>query len=624
MGQYLDSLNIPSDIKKMTSSQIKAFAEEIRSAIIETISKNGGHLASNLGVVELTLALYKSFNPPSDKIIWDVGHQSYAHKLITGRKDRFKTIRTENGLSGFPNIRESEYDAFGTGHATTSISAALGIAAARDLNKEKFEVVAVIGDGALTGGMAYEALNNAAETTSNLTIVLNDNEMSISKNVGALATHLSHIRLNPQFVKIRKDLRTFVKSIPAIGKSILSAAEKIEDQISYLAIPGVFFESLGFKYFGPFDGHNFDLLVETFEKAKKWDGNKIIHVVTQKGKGYSFAESNAPKFHGTPPFDVESGVCYSSSGKKVPTYTEIFGKSLEEFAEKDNKIVAISAAMTEGTGLGDFAKKFPDRFFDVGIAEEHAVTFAAAMATRGIKPVVALYSTFLQRSFDQIIHDVCVQDLPVVFAVDRAGIVGEDGVTHQGVFDISFLRMIPNLSIMAPGDELELKAMLKTAINHKGPVAIRYPRRCGIGLPDSEELLPDIEIGKADLICEGKDLAILAAGSMVFPSILAAEKLAASNISAAVVNIRSIKPLDKELILKLTKKIRRIYTVEENVTAGGFGSAVSELLLSLDIHSHITAIGLPDIFFEHAPAENILEKYGLTPHGIADKILNTL
>ncbi len=622
MGRFLDVIRSSGDIKNLGIQELSELAAEIRSEIISVVANNGGHLASNLGVVELTLALHSVFQPPRDKIIWDVGHQCYTHKIITGRKSVFHTIRTQGGLSGFSNPAESECDPFGTGHASTSISAALGIAAARDLKKEKFNIVSIIGDGALTGGMAFEALNNASSVTDNMIVVLNDNEMSINKNVGAFASYLSNIRLNPGFIKIRKDLRTLVKSIPAIGKKMLSAAERLEDQITYFFVPNVFFESLGFSYLGPFDGHNIEQLIATLEKAKHMEGNKLIHIVTQKGRGYSFAEKNSSKFHGIAPFHVESGQSREQNTSKIPTYTEVFGQALIRLAEQDKRITAITAAMTEGTGLKDFAKKFPDRFFDVGIAEEHAVTFAAAMASQGLRPVVALYSTFLQRGFDQLIHDVCIQKLPVTFAIDRAGVVGEDGATHNGVFDLSYLRMIPNLAVMAPGDEQELQAMLKTAVDYGGPVAIRYPRRSSVGLPVAESL-PEIEVGKAEVLCEGKDLAILAIGSMVFPAMLAAEKLMSNGISATVVNMRSVKPLDGEMILHIVKKTRRIFTVEENVVSGGFGSSVAEFLQQNNIPVHITIIGLPDEFLPHAPQEMILEKYGLTPEGIVKAVLGS-
>ena len=622
MGRFLDMVRSSADVKNLGFSELQELAKEIRSEIINTVSVNGGHLASNLGVIELTLALHYIFSPPKDKIIWDVGHQSYAHKIITGRKHNFNTIRTENGLSGFLNPKESDCDPFVTGHASTSISVALGLAAGRNIKGEKHNIVSVIGDGSLTGGMALEALNNASAVTDNLIVVLNDNEMSISKNVGAFAGYFSELRLHPNFIKLRKGTRTFVKSIPAIGKKILSAAETIEDHITNFLVPNVFFESFGFSYLGPFDGHNIEQLAQVFEKAKIMEGNKLIHVVTKKGKGYAYAEENSSKFHGTAPFDIRTGKTKDTAFKHAPTYTDIFGKTLTELAEKDKRIIAICSAMSDGTGLKEFEKKFPDRFFDTGIAEEHAVTFAGALASQGLKPIVAIYSTFLQRGFDQIIHDVCLSNLPVIFAIDRAGVVGEDGATHNGIFDLSYLRLIPNISILAPGDELELKAMLKAAIDHSGPVAIRYPRRYSVGLPDTQEL-PEIKIGKAEVLREGKDLVILAIGSMVFPAILACERLNSSGVSAGLINMRSVKPLDEEVLLNTLKKTRRIFTVEENVITGGFGSAVAELIQKNNIPVHITMIGLPDNFIAHAEQESILEKYGLTPDGIVKTVLGS-
>lgn len=622
MGRFLEMIRSSADVKNLGFPELNELAKEIRSEIINTVSANGGHLASNLGVVELTLALHHIFYTPKDKIIWDVGHQSYTHKIITGRKSQFNTIRTEGGLSGFSNPKESEYDPFITGHASTSISVALGLAAGRNIKGEKYDIVAVIGDGSLTGGMALEGLNNASSVADDLIVVLNDNEMSISKNVGAFASYFSKLRLHPNFIKLRKETRTFVKSIPAIGKKILSAAETIEDHVTNFLVPNVFFESLGFSYLGPFDGHNIEQLSQVFEKAKIMEGNKLIHVVTKKGKGYTYAEDNPSKFHGTTPFNISSGKAKEANLKHAPFYTEVFGSTLTELAEKDKRITAVCSAMSSGTGLKEFEKKFPDRFFDTGIAEEHAVTFAGALASQGLKPVVALYSTFLQRGFDQIIHDICISNLPVIFAIDRAGVVGEDGATHNGVFDLSYLRMIPNMSILAPGDEHELKAMLRTAIAHNGPVAIRYPRRYSVGLPELQEL-PNIEIGKAEVICEGKDLAILAIGSMVFPSILACERLNSSGISAGLINMRSVKPLDEELIINTLKKTRRIFTVEENVVTGGFGSAVAELVQKNNIPIRLTIIGLPDKFIEHANQESVLERYGLTPDGIVKTILGS-
>ncbi|MDQ7822397.1 MAG: 1-deoxy-D-xylulose-5-phosphate synthase [Candidatus Eremiobacteraeota bacterium] len=622
MGRILDLISSPSELKKLGIPELRELAGELRSEIISTISKVGGHLASSLGVVELTIALHYVFDMPRDKIIWDVGHQCYAHKLLTGRREVFSSIRQHCGISGFPRKSESDFDSFGTGHASTSISAALGIAVARDLRKEKFDVISVIGDGAMTGGMAFEALNNAGSVNTDLIVVLNDNEMSISRNVGALAGHLAHVRMNPGLLRVRKELRKIVRSIPRIGPDMLKAAEQIEDHLTYLVVPGVIFEALGFAYLGPFDGHNLDQLINVLEKAKHIEGNKLIHVITKKGKGYPPAEKDATKFHGANPFDIDTGDTNGTS--KVYTYTEIFGSTLVELARENEKIAAITAAMPDGTGLIDFAREFPARFFDVGIAEQHAVTFAAALASEGFIPFVAIYSTFLQRAFDQIIHDVCLQNLHVVFIVDRAGIVGEDGSTHQGIFDLSYLRMIPNIVIMAPKDENELRSMMKTAIDHNGPVAIRYPRGKAVGVPLDEKVAP-LEIGKGEVIREGEDIVLFALGSMVYPSILAAEKLAANGISATVVNARFVKPLDEALLVGIARKMRRVFTVEENVASGGFGTAVAELMQRSGCENvGVSIIGLPDCFIEHASQGILREKLGMTPEGITQSVLGSL
>jgi 1-deoxy-D-xylulose-5-phosphate synthase len=622
MGKILPIIETPKELKNLGLPELKTLAEELREEIIATISKVGGHLASSLGVVELTIALHYVFDTPRDRIVWDVGHQCYAHKLLTGRKESFHSIRQHCGLSGFPKMSESEFDCWGTGHSSTSISAALGIAVARDLKHEQFKVISVIGDGAMTGGMAYEALNNAGSKRNDLIVVLNDNEMSISKNVGAIASHLSKVRMNPHFQKVRKDVRSFVQWIPKYGKKMLKSAETIEDHLMFLLIPGVVFEALGFTYLGPFDGHSIEQMVTTFERVKNMEGNILVHVMTKKGKGYRPAEKDSTKFHGATPFDIETGE--SNGMKKIPTYTEIFGETMIEMARADNRIVAITAAMPDGTGLVDFAKEFPERFYDVGIAEQHAVTFAAALASEGMKPVVAIYSTFLQRAFDQMIHDVCLQNLNVIIAIDRAGIVGEDGPTHQGIFDLSFMRLIPNIVLMAPKDENEFRAMLKTAVAHNGPVAIRYPRGRGVGVTLDPDIRP-LEIGKAEVLREGKDIAIFAIGNLVYPCILAAERLQVNGISATVVNARFIKPLDEALILQIARKIRRIITVEENVVTGGFGSAIQELIHRSEHESiGITSLGLPDCFIEHGAQSLLREKLGMTTEGITQAVLKSL
>ncbi len=622
MGRILDLVDSPYDLRQLGLPELKKLAFEIREEIVGTISKTGGHLASSLGVVELSLALHYVFNTPEDKLIWDVGHQCYAHKIITGRKKSFSTIRQHCGISGFPKQMESEFDNFGTGHSSTSISAALGIAMARDLRKEKFNVVAVIGDGAMTGGMAFEAMNNAGSMNTNLIVVLNDNEMSISKNVGSLTQHLSKIRMSRRLQKVRKDLRYLVKHIPRVGKKVLEVCEYIEDHVTYLLVPGVIFEALGFFYLGPFDGHNMEQLVKTFERVKNMEGNILVHVVTQKGKGYPPAEQDTTKFHAATPFDKITGE--NINGREVQTYTEIFGSTLTELARQDDRIVAITAAMRDGTGLSQFAGEFPSRFFDVGIAEQHAVTFAAALACGGMKPVVAIYSTFLQRAYDQLIHDVCLQNLPVVFAIDRSGIVGEDGPTHQGIFDISFLRFIPNLVLMSPCDENEFRSMLKTALLLNGPAAIRYPRGRGVGVAMETEI-KILEIGKAEVIREGKDIAIIAIGNLVYPSILATERLSVYGISATVINARFIKPLDEELILSVARKTRRIITVEENIVSGGFGSAVQEMIHRSEYENiSITTLGLPERFIEQGSQSTLRENLGMTTEGITQAILKSL
>jgi len=622
MGRILDLIDSPSDIRQLGQPELKILAEEIREEIIGTISKTGGHLASSLGVVELSLALHYVFNTPEDKVIWDVGHQCYAHKILTGRKKSFDTIRQHSGISGFPKILESEFDCFGTGHSSTSISAALGLALARDLKGEKHNVVAVIGDGAMTGGMAFEAMNNAGSMNTNLIVVLNDNEMSISSNVGSLSQHLSKVRMSRRLQKVRKDLRYLVKHIPKVGDKVLEVCEYIEDHVTYLLVPGVIFEALGFFHLGPFDGHNLEQMIRTFERVKNMEGNILVHIVTQKGKGYPPAEKDATKFHAAAPFDRNTGK--SLNGEEVPSYTEVFGKTLIEMARQDKRIVAITAAMRDGTGLSRFAREFPDRFFDVGIAEQHAVTFSAALACGGMKPVVAIYSTFLQRAFDQLIHDVCLQNLPVLFAIDRAGIVGEDGPTHQGVFDISFLRLVPNLVLMSPSDENEFRSMLKTALLLNGPAAIRFPRGRGVGVAMEEEI-KTLEIGKAEVIREGRDIAIITIGNLVYPCILAAERLSVYGISATVINARFIKPLDEELIAGVARKTRRIITIEENIVSGGFGSAVQELIHRSGIENiSITTLGLPERFIEQGSPSILREKLGMTTEGITQAILKSL
>ena len=607
----LEKIDSPLDLKKLSLDEIGILSDELRKIIIKTVSINGGHLASSLGVIETTIALHYVFNTPKDKIIWDVGHQSYSHKILTGRKDRFSTIRKENGLSGFPKIEESEYDAFGTGHSSTSISAALGILEGRDKNKEDFKVIAVIGDGAMTGGLAFEGLNNAGHLKKDLIVILNDNEMSISPNVGALSAYMNRILTGEFYRKFKKETKSFLEGIPKVGGQVAKIAQKAEETIKGILLPGVLFEELGFDYVGPIDGHNTELLIETLKRIKSSTSPTLIHVITKKGKGYEFSEKNPCGFHGVGPFELETGSQISSTANI--TYGETFGNFLSDLAEADQRIIAISAAMKEGTGLNCFADKFPDRFYDVGIAEPHAVTFAAGLASQGLKPVVAIYSTFLQRAYDEIVHDVCLQKLPVVFAIDRAGIVGEDGPTHHGLFDISYLRHVPNLVFMAPKDGPELKQMLEFVIKYQGPSAIRYPRG---KVPESLLECPDVNMGKGEMLRDGTDIALLAIGSCVMPALKAAKRLERDGINAAVLNARFIKPLDGELILSIASRIPKIITIEENSLQCGFGSSVLECLNESCVTAKVRRLGIRDSFVEQGHPDSLRAKYGLDEEGI--------
>ncbi|MDR3541870.1 MAG: 1-deoxy-D-xylulose-5-phosphate synthase [Desulfosporosinus sp.] len=571
----LEEIHEPMDLRSLDSTELKLLAQEIRQEMIDVVSKNGGHLASNLGVVELTLALHRKFDSPRDKIIWDVGHQTYVHKLLTSRLDRFKTIRQCHGLSGFPKRAESAHDCFETGHSSTSISAAVGFAKARDTLREGHHVVAVIGDGAMTGGMAFEALNHAGHSETNMIVVLNDNEMSISPNVGAMSSYLNRLRTDPLYDKRKDDIEDLLKRIPGIGSKVVKVVAKAKDSLKYLLVPGLIFEELGFTYLGPIDGHDQSLIEQVLEQAKQKKGPVLVHVVTRKGKGYKPAEENPGVFHGVGPFDPATGKVTEKSAP--PTYTAVFGETLCTLANKDPKIVAISAAMPSGTGLSVFASQFPDRFYDVGIAEQHAVTFAAGLAFGGLKPVVAIYSTFYQRAYDQVLHDVCLQQANVVLAIDRAGVVGDDGPTHHGVFDISFFRIIPNLIFMAPKDENELRHMLFTALQQNGPVAVRYPRSAGQGVK-LDETFKEIPIGKAEVLRDGRDLTLIAAGSMVHTCLLAAQELRHSGVEAAVINLRFINPLDRELLSHYARLTKHFITIEDHVLKGGLGSAILELL----------------------------------------------
>ncbi|MGI6648384.1 MAG: 1-deoxy-D-xylulose-5-phosphate synthase [Bacillota bacterium] len=621
--RLLDTINHPEELKSLNTNQLTQLANEIREELVATVSKTGGHLAPNLGVVELTLALHQVFNTPRDQIVWDVGHQSYVHKLLTGRRTQFATLRQLGGLSGFPKRTESVHDAFGTGHSSTSISAALGLALARDLKYEQHHVIAVIGDGALTGGMAFEALNHAGHLRTNLIVVLNDNEMSIANNVGALSRYLNRLRTEPVYFRSKEEVESLLRRIPKIGTRVLSAVDRFKDAVKYLVVPGVLFEELGFTYLGPIDGHNLPAVRDILKNAKQVEGPVLVHLLTKKGKGYGPAERNPDKYHGIGPFNIANG--QPQAGANKPSYTEIFGQTLVRQAEQDKRVLAITAAMPSGTGLEEFARRFPERFFDVGIAEQHAVTLAAGLACQGFRPVVAVYSTFLQRAYDQVMHDVCLQNLPVVLAIDRAGLVGEDGATHQGIFDIAFLRHIPNLTIMAPKDENELQHCLETARGINGPVAVRYPRGAGRGIQlDSE--FQSLTIGQAEVIRDGQDLVIIAVGPMVYTAVNAAMILEEQGRSVAVINARFVKPLDEALILHYALKTQRLITLEEHCLAGGFGSAVAELInrqsrtWKPEYSPELLHLGIPDEFVEHGSPDSLREIYGLTPSGIVQAI----
>jgi 1-deoxy-D-xylulose-5-phosphate synthase len=616
MSKLLDQIEFPSDVKKLDPEELEGLCRELRGEILSTVSKNGGHLASNLGVVELTVALHYVFDFPRDKVIWDVGHQSYTHKILTGRKDQFHTLRQYGGISGFPKRDESPYDAFDSGHSGTSISAALGMAEARRQKGEEGKMIALIGDGSMTAGLAFEGLNQSGHIDRDLIVILNDNEMSISPNVGALSSYLNRL-MTGQFVnRFREDIKSFLETLPRIGKSALRFAKQAEESLKGLLMPGLLFEELGMKYIGPIDGHRLDYLIETFQNVKKLRGPILIHVITKKGKGYPPAETNPAQYHSVPPFNIETGEPKHGSIGNPPTYTEVFGETLCQLAKENDRLIAITAAMQSGTGLERFSKEFPDRFYDIGIAEQHAVTFAAGLALEGMKPVVAIYSTFLQRAYDQILQDASLQNLPVVFALDRGGIVGEDGPTHQGLFDFSYLRHIPNLIIMVPKDEDELQHMMKTAVECPNPVAFRYPRGKGEGVKRSP-VLRSIEIGKGEVLREGTDILILAIGTTVYPSIRAAERLDASGIHATVINTRFVKPLDGDLIGEWATKIEKILTVEENALQGGFGSAVLELFQEKGLSSvQVKRLGIPDLFVEHGPPSLLRAKYGIDEAGI--------
>jgi len=621
----LETIESPADLKKLQRTELPILAQEIRQLIVEVVSKNGGHLAPGLGVVELTIALHYVFDMPKDKIIWDVGHQAYAHKILTGRRSRFPSLRSHGGISGFTKISESPYDAFSTGHSSTSISASLGIATAKCLKKERSKVVAVIGDGSMTAGLAYEGLNQAGDThhDKDLIVILNDNDLSIAPNVGALSSFLSRTFSAKKLQEWRKELGSILKSLPGIGDDVYHLAKRSEESFKTFITPGMLFEAFNFEYFGPINGHKLNHLIDILNNIKYLNEPVLLHVSTVKGKGYQPAEDNPIYFHGCSSFDAETGACIDTV-KEVPTYTEVFGETMLEMARTDDRLIAVTAAMPEGTGLMEFAETYPERFFDVGIAEQHGVTFAAGLATEGMKPVVAIYSTFLQRAYDQILHDVCLESHPVVFALDRGGIVGEDGPTHHGLFDFSYLRSLPNMVVMAPKDENELRRMLKTAVMYDGPAAFRYPRGDGLGVVLENPITP-IPIGEAEILEKGGDILIFAVGRMVAEAMSASGILKENNIHATVVNCRFVKPLDEKLIRELAGAIPRIITAEENVLSGGFGSAILECLTDGGISGFkFHRLGIPDRFIEHGPQKFLQSKYGLDAGKIAEIALDMM
>ena len=613
----LEKIQKANDIKELTEEELKELSDEIRQFLIEKISVTGGHLASNLGVVELTMALHKVLHFPEDKLIWDVGHQSYTHKLLTGRKEGFDDLRKYGGMSGFPKRKESKCDAFDTGHSSTSISAGLGYVAARELQQEHYNVVSVIGDGSMTGGMAYEALNNASRLKSNFIIVLNDNTMSISKNVGGMSNYLNGLRTTQVYSDLKRGVEDTIKRIPGRGERIVHQVKKTKSGIKQLFVPGMFFEDMGITYLGPVDGHDLKTLIKTLNEAKRVNHAVLVHVVTKKGKGYLPAETNPSKFHGTGPFDVTTGETIGGSGKD--SYTDIFSKVLADIGKKDEKVVAITAAMADGTGLSRFAKLFPERFFDVGIAEEHAMTFAAGLAAGGMKPVFAVYSSFLQRAFDQTIHDVCLQNLPVVIAVDRAGLVGSDGETHQGVFDLSFLSLIPNLSILSPKNRWEMADMVRFAVGFQYPIALRYPR--GEAYEGLKEFRAPIEYGKSELLYEESEIAVMFVGHMSFLAEQVREDLKAAGYQCSLINARFVKPLDTERIRKISENHKILVTIEENVLTGGFGEQVEDFVMREGIPLKVCTIGISDDYVEHGNVDVLRKEVGLDRESIVKKVI---
>ncbi len=618
MPKLLDGINQANDIKKIKDQDYDRLAEEIRNFLIQNISKTGGHLASNLGVVELTMALHLFLGFPQDKLVWDVGHQAYIHKLLTGRKDLFSTLRQIDGLSGFPKREESICDSFDTGHSSTAISAALGLVKARDLSGEKHKVVAVLGDGALTGGMAFEAINNAGRLKTNFIIVLNDNNMSISENVGGLANYLAKLRTSSKYTGFKENMENTLNMMPGVGKVIVDKLKRSKDAVKYFMLPSMFFEDMGLTYIGPIDGHDINSMMTAFEAASRAKKAVVVHVLTKKGKGYQLAEKYPSKFHGVDPFDIKSGLPVRD--EKNVSYTKVFSDAMVKLAKENNKVVAITAAMPFGTGLSDFMKQYPDRFFDVGIAEEHAVTFAAGLAMGGYKPVVAIYSTFLQRAYDQIIHDVCINNLPVVFAIDRAGITGRDGKTHQGTFDLSFLSHIPNLVVLAPKNSYEFEEMLRYSIAYNGPVAIRYPK--GDAYQELREYQAPIELGRSEMIVEGSELAILAVGSMVKTGVEVVELLKRSGKKASLINVRFVSPMDTQILERLSENHKVLVTLEENVKSGGYGQKVADYLCETRKQEiRLINISVPDQFIEHGGVNELHKRFGLDAQSIVDKIL---
>ncbi|MDY6854250.1 MAG: 1-deoxy-D-xylulose-5-phosphate synthase [Thermodesulfobacteriota bacterium] len=623
MNRLLDKVNIPVDIRSLSITELVQLADEIRQEIIRIVSKNGGHLASSLGTVELTIALHYVFNTPDDKLIWDVGHQAYTHKILTGRKDRFHTLRQEGGISGFPKRGESPYDVFSVGHSGTSISAALGMAEARCLKGEQNRIIAITGDGSITSGLSFEGFNYAGHRKKNMIVILNDNEMSISPNVGALSFYLNRLMTSQRSTRIRTRIKNSLKRIPGIGEWMLKIVRKVEESFKGFIVPGLLFEELGFKYVGPINGHRLDHLIENIRNVKNLEGPVLIHILTTKGKGYAPAEKDPVHFHGVGSFDIESGEPFLEKDKSI-SYTEVFSETMIKLGNMSEKIVGITAGMCHGTGLYKFSVEFPERFFDVGIAEQHAITFAAGMVTNGFIPMVAIYSTFMQRAYDQVVSDVCLQELPVILVLDRGGIVGEDGPTHHGLFDYSYLRHIPNIIIMAPKDENELQHMLKTAVDSGRPVSIRYPRGDGYGVTLDSDFI-SLEIGKAEIIEEGEDVLIIAIGAMVYPALKAVKRLREENIEVALINARFVKPLDEELIVSQSKKIKKVITIEENVLDGGFGSAILEMFEKHGLFNlKIKRMGIPDTFVQHGPQNTLRSKYGLNERGIITAVKEML